>query len=81
MRFEYHADVDALYIHLYPDSPRARATGGSQIAVGDHMVVDVDEEGMPVGIDIYQSASKLVDLSRLEAEGPVFGLVPSESAR
>lgn len=81
MRFEYHADVDALYIHLYPDSPRARDNGGSQVAIGNHMVVDVDEEGVPVGIDIYQSASKLVDLSRLEAEGPIFGLVPSETAR
>lgn len=50
------------------------------MAIGNHMVVDLDEEGVPVGIDIYQSASKLVDLSRLEAEGPIFGLVPSETA-
>lgn len=81
MRFEYHADVDALYIHLYPDSPRAKDKGGSQVAVGNHMVVDLDEEGVPVGIDIYKSASKILDLSRLEAEGPIFGLAPSETAR
>ena len=74
MRFEYHPDVDALYIHLYPDSPRAMSEGGSQVVVGDNMVVDVDKEGVPVGIDIYQDASKIVDLSRVEAEGPVFGL-------
>lgn len=80
MRFEYHPDVDALYIHLHPDSQRAQREGGSQVVVGDHMVVDMDEEGIPVGIDIYQDASKIMDLSKLEAEGPVFGLVRTESA-
>ena len=81
MRFEYHPDVDALYIHLHPGSPQARREGGSQVVVGDHMVVDVDEEGVPVGIDIYQEASKIVDLSKLEAEGPVFGLVRAGSPK
>lgn len=33
------------------------------------MVVDVDENGVPVGIDIDANASKIVDLSRLEVEG------------
>lgn len=80
MRFEYHPDVDALYIHLHPSSPRAASKEGAQVVVGDHMVVDVDAEGVPVGIDIYQNASKVVDLSRLEAEGPIFGLVPAKDA-
>ncbi len=80
MKFEYHPDVDALYIHLYPGSPRAKSEGGSQVVVGDHMVLDVDGEGVPVGIDIYQDASKIVDLSKLEAEGPVFGLRVAEDA-
>lgn len=80
MRFEYHPDVDALYIHLYPDSRRAESVGGTTVVVGDGFVVDVDEDGTPVGIDIYQDASKVVDLSRLEAEGPVFGVIPSGSA-
>lgn len=78
MRFEYHPDVDALYIHLYPGSSRATSEGGSQVVVGDNMVVDMDEEGVPVGIDIYKDASKMLDLSRLEAEGPIFGLIPAE---
>ncbi len=81
MRFEYHRDVDALYIHLYPDSRRAASEGGGQVVVGDHMVVDVDEEGIPVGIDIYRDASKLVDLSRLDAEGLVLGLSPADDAQ
>ena len=80
MRFEYHADVDALYIHLSPESPNSRSKDGSQIAIGNHMVVDMDKNGVPVGIDVYQSASKLVDLSKLEAEGPIFGLVPSSDS-
>lgn len=81
MKLEYHPDVDALYIHLHPDSQRAHRAGGSQVVVGDHMVVDVDEEGVPVGIDIYQDASKIMDLSKLEAEGPVFGLIRAESPK
>lgn len=79
MRFEYHPDVDALYVHLHPESSRAKSRGGSQVVVGDHMVVDVDADGVPVGIDIYQDASKIVDLSKLEAEGPIFGLIRAES--
>jgi hypothetical protein len=31
-----------------------------------------------VGIDLYQYASKMADLSKLEAEGPIFGVVPAE---
>lgn len=50
------------------------------MVVGDGFVIDVDEDGTPVGIDIYQDASKIVDLSKLEAEGPVFGLKAAESA-
>ena len=38
-------------------------------------MIDVDEEGVPVGIDIHSFASKIVDLTKLEAEGPIFGLV------
>ncbi|CAN5760473.1 hypothetical protein BH20ACT11_BH20ACT11_06390 [soil metagenome] len=73
MRFEYHPDVDALYIHLNPDrKPGDR--GGETVVVGDGVVVDVDATGAPVGIDIHQNASEIVDLSRLEVEGPVFGL-------
>lgn len=79
MKFEYHTDVDALYIHLYPDSPRTKSEGGSTVVVSDYMVVDVDGDGVPVGIDLYQDASKVVDLSKLEAEGPVFGLMPADN--
>ena len=38
-------------------------------------MIDVDGEGMPVGIDIQSFASRILDLTKLEAEGPIFGLV------
>jgi hypothetical protein len=38
------------------------------------IVIDVDGDGVPVGIDIDNFASEIVDLTKLEAEGPVFGL-------
>jgi uncharacterized protein YuzE len=72
MRFEYHPDVDALYIHLNPDR-KPEGQDGDTVIIGDGIVVDVDGTGAPVGIDIYQNASEVVDLSRLEVEGPVFG--------
>ncbi len=77
MRFEYHPDVDALYIRLHPGrEPKGR--GGDTVVIGDGFVVDVDAEGVPIGIDIHQDASKVVDLSKLEAEGPIFGLMPAK---
>jgi uncharacterized protein YuzE len=77
VRFEYQPDVDALYIHLNPDR-KPSGEGGDTVIIGDGFVVDVDAEGVPIGIDIHQDASKVVDLSRLEAEGPIFGLIPSD---
>jgi hypothetical protein len=45
---------------------------------GDHdIVIDVDSEGVPVGIDVHSFASRVVDLTKLEAEGSIFGLVRS----
>ena len=35
---------------------------------------------MPVTVDIHSFASEIVDLSKLEAEEPVFGLVRAESS-
>jgi hypothetical protein len=38
------------------------------------VVIDVDGDGVPVGIDIDSFASEIVDLTKLEVEGPIFGL-------
>ena len=81
MKFDYYPETDSLYIELNPG--RKREPGGTQEVVGwgDHdIVIDVDAEGVPVGIDVHSFASRVVDLTKLEAEGPIFGLVRSGSS-
>lgn len=63
MRLSYHQDTDSLYIHL------TEKPGADVVEVSDGVVVDVDENGTPVGIDIDANASEIVDLSKLEVEG------------
>lgn len=59
MRIEYFADTDSLYIEL------AQRAGVDAFEIGDGVVVDIDAEGHPVGIDIDQ-ASKHLDLRTLD---------------
>lgn len=63
MKLSYHPDTDSLYIHL------SEKPGADAVEIADNVVVDLDEKGVPVGIDIDANASKIVDLSRLETEG------------
>ena len=58
MRFHYYQDTDSLYIDL-ADKPSADSR---EVAPG--VVLDLDEDGGPVGIDI-DHASSVVDLTRL----------------
>ncbi len=62
MKLSYFPDTDTLYIDLI-DKPGADVT-----QVAEDFVVDVNAEGVPVGIEIEHASSK-VDLSRLEVEG------------
>lgn len=62
MKFHYYQDTDSLYIDL---SGR-KSVDSREIA--DGMVLDLDADGHPVGIDI-DHASKLVNLSKFEAKG------------
>jgi uncharacterized protein YuzE len=74
VRFDYHPDTDSLYIDLNPG--KDRKPGGRQEVVGwggHDIVIDVD--GVPVGIDVHSFASSIADITRVEAEGPIFGLV------
>jgi uncharacterized protein YuzE len=66
MRIEYFADTDSLYVDL-----AARAATDSW-EIGDGIVVDVDQDGRPVGIDIDQ-ASQHLDLRRLDLVGIPLG--------
>lgn len=61
MKFHYYTETDSLYIDL---SEKVSANS-QEVAPG--VVIDFDAEGNLVGIDI-DHASKIVNLSRLEAE-------------
>lgn len=60
MKFNYYPETDSLYIDL---SERT-SVDSQEIAPG--VVIDFDAQGNIVGIDI-DHASKIIDLSRLEA--------------
>lgn len=59
MKLHYYPETDSLYIELR-DRP-----GADVREVGDGIVVDVDADGNPVGIDI-DGASRRLDLTTLE---------------
>ena len=59
MIFHYYPDTDSLYIDL------AERPGSDSREVALGVVVDLDERGAVVGIDI-DHASAVTDLSRLE---------------
>jgi uncharacterized protein YuzE len=63
MKLYYFQDADSLYIDLSGKS------GIDVIKVAEDVVMDVDENGKPVGIQIAPNASRIVDLSHLDLEG------------
>ncbi len=68
MKFHYYSDTDSLYIDL------SEKVGVQSQEVAPGVVLDFDDKGQVVGFDI-DHASKIVDLSRLEAEAlPVASL-------
>jgi uncharacterized protein YuzE len=61
MKFHYYPETDSLYIDL------SEKVSAESREVAQGVVLDFDAEGRVVGIDI-DHASKVVDLSKLEAE-------------
>jgi uncharacterized protein YuzE len=61
MKFHYYPETDSLYIDL------SEKTSVDSREVAPGVVLDFDAEGHLVGIDI-DGASRIVNLSRLEAE-------------
>ena len=61
MKLHYYPQTDSLYIDLAAKV----STDSQEVATG--VVLDFDAQGNVVGIDI-DHASRIVDLSRLEAE-------------
>ena len=68
MKFHYYAETDSLYIDL------SEKTSIDSREVAPGVVLDFDAEGQLVGIDIDR-ASRIVNLSRLEAEALPVSLV------
>lgn len=64
MRVAYHRDTDSLYVVLRGDR---RYVESEEIAPG--FVLDFDEDGDVIAIEIYEGASEKVDLSVLATEG------------
>lgn len=62
MRINYYSDTDTLYIELN------EAPGTNTRTCAKDMVVDLDENDGPIGIEI-ENASKKVDLSHLKTKG------------
>ncbi len=61
MKFHYYPETDSLYIDL------SEKTSADSQEIAPGVVVDFDEQGNLVGIDIDR-ASKIVNLTRLEAD-------------
>jgi len=59
MKLHYYPETDSLYIEL-KDAP-----GSDAIEVAEGLVIDIDEDGNPVGIDIDRASERL-DLSEVE---------------
>lgn len=62
MKLSYYQDTDSLYIDL----SHKTSVDSREVALG--VVLDFDENGNLVGIDI-DNASKLLDLTKLEPDG------------
>ncbi len=65
MKFNYYADTDSLYIDL---SSKA-STNSKEVSEG--VIIDYDDEGKIVGIDI-DNASRKIDLHDLSFSGLPF---------
>jgi len=75
MKVHYYQDTDSLYIDL------SEKAGVASREVAQGVVLDLDAAGQVVGIDI-EHASRIVDLSSLEAEAlPIPRLTPTQPSK
>ena len=75
MKVHYYQDTDSLYIDL------SEKAGVASREVAQGVVLDLDAAGQVVGIDI-EHASRIVDLSSLEAEAlPIPQLTPTQPSK
>jgi uncharacterized protein YuzE len=71
MRFHYYSETDSLYIDL------AERAGADAREIAPGVVLDFDDEGRLVGIDIDHT-SRVANLSRIEVEALPVGAVVRE---
>ena len=64
MKIIYRRESDTMRITL---KPNARYAESEEVAPG--VVVDFDEAGNAISLEVYDAASEKVDLSKLEVEG------------
>jgi uncharacterized protein YuzE len=62
VRIAYYPETDSLYIDL------SSKTSAESSEIAEGIVIDFDDEGKVVGIDIDR-ASRILDLKKLEVEG------------
>jgi len=71
MKVTYRRESDTMRITLRPE---ARYVESEEVAPG--VVIDFDEAGDVISLEVYEDASDKVDLSKLEVEG----LIPHQKA-
>lgn len=59
MKVTYYKETDSLYIEL------AEGIASETHEFSDHINIDLDKQGNPVGIDIHAKASQFVNLDEL----------------
>lgn len=64
MRVAYHKETDSMYVVLRGDRRYAHS---EEVAPG--IVLDFDEDGNLLAVEVYSGASEKVDLSVLSTEG------------
>ena len=60
MKYHYDSEHDAIGITFRDDAEYDESE-----EIYDGFVIDFDKSGRPMGIDIYQDASKFIDIPRL----------------
>jgi uncharacterized protein YuzE len=75
MRMTYDPDAEAFYLSLV-EIPRGAVHRSEEVAPAT--VLDYDEDGNILGIEVYAGAAERVDLSRLVTKGFSFEEVRRE---
>lgn len=75
MRMSYDPDTDAFYLSLI-EIPEAAVRRSEEVAPAT--VLDYDEDGNLLGIEIYAGVTERMDLSHLVTKGFSFGEVRRE---